>query len=212
MFPSMPGDFDYNNLLKRAKEKMPETLAAHERFVIPPADVLIEGKSTVLKNFGDIVETIRRDQSHVLQYLLRELGTAGTVQGRRLVFKGKVGAKQIDDRINSFVETFVLCTECGRPDTRLVKDGRTLVLECDACGGHRPLKVKKTTRTQEAQAAALEEGKVYEVMVQDVGRKGDGVAKVDKYIIYIPGTTKGAKVKVKIDKISGSVAFARLAE
>jgi len=44
-------------------------------------------------------------------------------------------------------------------------------------------------------------------MVEDVGRKGDGVAKLDKYIIYVPGAAKGTRLKVKIQKISGNVAF-----
>ena len=54
----------------------------------------------------------------------------------------------------------------------------------------------------------IREGGVYEVLIEDVGRKGDGVAKLDKYIIYVPGTVKGAQTKVKIQKISGNVAFA----
>ena len=43
-----------------------------------------------------------------------------------------------------------------------------------------------------------------------LGRKGDGVAKLDKYIIYVPGAAKGAQVKVRIQKISGNVAFSVL--
>jgi len=203
-----PG-MDYESLVKRARDKLPEEISKHERFQVPEADVLMEGKSTVLRNFMDIAETIRREPNQLLQYLLRELGTAGTQQGRRVVFKGKVGGKQVDDRVKSFIETFVLCSECDRPDTHLIKDGRTLVLECEACGAHRPVKVRKTAKTQETKAL-LEEGKVYEVMIQDVGRKGDGVAKIDKYVIYVPGTTKGAVVKIHIEKISGTVAFARM--
>jgi translation initiation factor 2 subunit 2 len=67
--------------------------------------------------------------------------------------------------------------------------------------------VKKTAKVEEA---ALEEGKVYEVMIQDVGKKGDGIAKKDRYIIYIPGTAKGQIVKVYIEKIAGTVAFGRI--
>jgi translation initiation factor 2 subunit 2 len=42
-----------------------------------------------------------------------------------------------------------------------------------------------------------------------MGRKGDGIAKYDKYIIYVPGVTKGITTKVKIEKISGTIAFAK---
>jgi len=199
---------DYSSLLTRAKSQLPQSISAHERFQVPAADVLIEGKTTVLRNFEEICQAINRDTQVVLGYLLREIGTAGAVEGRRVVFKGKVTPIQVDDRIRSYVEAYVVCSECSRPDTRLVKEDRVAILECDACGARRPVKaVKKTAKVAEA---ALEENKVYEVMIQDIGKKGDGIAKKDKYVIYVPGTAKGAIVKVYIEKISGTIAFARI--
>jgi len=198
----------YEQLLQRAKKALPEALSTGERFQIPEADIVVEGKTTILRNFEDIINAIRRDSNMVLTYLLRELGTAGTLDGRRVVFKGKVTAQQVADRVKSYVETYVLCQECGRPDTRLVKEDRIAMLECDACGARRPVKsVKKAAKVEEA---PLVEGKVYELMIQDIGKKGDGIAKLDKYIIYVPGTAKGAIVKVIIEKIAGSVAFGRV--
>ncbi|OGS60431.1 MAG: translation initiation factor IF-2 subunit beta [Euryarchaeota archaeon RBG_19FT_COMBO_69_17] len=198
----------YDALLQRAKKALPDALSSGERFQIPEADIVVEGKTTILRNFLDIAEAIRRDPTMVLTYLLRELGTAGAQDGRRVVFKGKVTAAQVADRVKSYVETYVLCQECGRPDTRLVKEDRVAMLECDACGARRPVKsVKKAAKVEEA---PLVEGKVYELMIQDIGKKGDGIAKLDRYIIYVPGTAKGAIVKVHIEKIAGSVAFGRV--
>lgn len=199
---------DYEKLLKRAREGLPTKIATHERFKIPDVDVFVEGKTTLLRNFEDISNVINRDPQQVLAYLLRELGTAGTIDGRRAVFKGRVTTSQIEDRIRGYVETYVLCSECKRPDTRIVKEERVTILECDACGAHRPVEVRKGTGP--IREKALEEGKTYEVTIQDVGRKGDGVAKVDKYTIFVPGTAKGATVKIQIEKITGSIAFARV--
>ena len=53
---------------------------------------------------------------------------------------------------------------------------------------------------------------IYELTIKDIGRKGDGVAYFDKYIVYIPGAVKGSTVKVKIEKISGTVAFGHAVE
>ncbi|HKZ47474.1 MAG TPA: translation initiation factor IF-2 subunit beta [Thermoplasmata archaeon] len=199
---------DYAALLGRAKSQLPKEISVHERFQVPPADIFVEGKTTVLRNFEEICQVINRETQAVLQYLLREIGTAGALEGRRVVFKGKVTPQQVDDRIKNYVDAYVLCSECSRPDTRLVKEGRIAILECDACGARRPVKaVKKTAKVAEA---ALEEGKVYEVMIQDIGKKGDGIAKRDKYIIYVPGTTKGVIVKVFVEKISGTIAFGRV--
>ena len=53
----------------------------------------------------------------------------------------------------------------------------------------------------------LKEGMTIDLTIKDIGKKGDGVAYHDKYIVYVPGAVKGATVKVKIEKISGTVAF-----
>ena len=170
-------------------------------------DVFVEGKTTVFRNFGEVVGVINRDKDEILAYLLRELGTAGTLDGVRVIFKGRVAREQIEKRIKEYVGDYVLCAECTRPDTRLVKEGRVMLLECDACGARRPVTFRKVSKVEEG---ILEVGNVYEVMISDIGRKGDGIAKVDKYIIYVPGTTKGVSVKIKVEKIVGTIAYAQV--
>jgi len=195
---------DYLSLLDRAKEELPETVEDHERFSVPEADVLQEGKITVVRNFIDISEALRRDPQHVLQFLLRELGTPGNIEGRRVVFKAKLSPAQIADRIQNYTDTFVMCSECGLPDTHMLKEGRTLILECEACGAKRPVNVRKTIKSD---ANAVKEGEIYEIFIHDVGRKGDGVGKIQDYLVIIPGTVKGTTVKAKITNISGKTAF-----
>jgi len=199
-------DNDYLSLLDRAKAQLPDTIEKHERFTVPDPDVFQEGKTTVVRNFSAIVDALRREPDHLLQYLLKELGTPGTLEGQRVIFKARLSGQQIADKILTYTETFVLCSECGRPDTHINKEGRILILECEACGAHRPVKVKKTTKTVEKNI--LKEGTIVDVLIDDVGKKGDGVARVGDYIIYVPGTVKGVKVKAKITKVSGNVAFA----
>ena len=195
---------DYLSLLDRAKEELPETVESHERFTVPEADILQEGKITVVRNFIDISEALRRDAQHLLQFLLRELGTPGNIEGRRVVLKAKLSPVQIADRIQSYIDTFVMCSECGLPDTHMLKDGRTLVLECEACGAKRPVKAKKSIKTD---ANAVKEGEIYEIFIHDVGKKGDGVGKIQDYLVIVPGTVKGTTVKVKITNMSGKTAF-----
>ncbi len=196
---------DYEALLDRAKKDLPQTLEAHDRFQVPEPDVMIEGKTTVIRNFGAIAESLRREPEHLYGYLLRELGTAGNLDGQRVVFKGKVATAQVVDRIKSYVDEYVLCSECDRPDTKIVKDGRVLILTCETCGAHRPVHVRKQVKQEEGKD--IEAGKTYDFMIEDIGKKGDGIARKGKYIIYIPGCAKGTQVKVKIDKVSGSMVF-----
>ncbi|MDO9538241.1 MAG: translation initiation factor IF-2 subunit beta [Thermoplasmata archaeon] len=200
-------EYDYESLLKRAKANLPEVTSNGERFQILEPDLFIEGKTTVFKNFGEIAESFRREPEAILAYLLREMGTAGNLDGRRAIFKSRLGMEQVKTRLKAYLNTFVLCSECGKPDSKLVKEGRVLILECEACGAHRPVKVPRIITVE---GPALVVGNTYDVIIQDLGKKGDGIAKVDKYIIFVPGTTKGTTVKIKIDNISGTSAFAQV--
>jgi translation initiation factor 2 subunit 2 len=212
--PATPGgnlvqESEYLEMLGRAKSKLPEDVAEHERFQIPVAEILYEGKSTVLRNFKDIVDVLRRNDRDVTKYMLREIGIAGSLEERRLVFKGRVTRQQVDDKMASYVATYVMCSECSRPDTRLDREGRTLILKCEACGAHRPIRVKKV-QPQKSARPTLEEGKVYEFTVEDIGGRGDGVARKDGFTVFIPGTAKGSVVRAYVEKVTGHIAFAKI--
>jgi len=202
---------DYSKLLKRVHTATATKKIDDIRFKVPKVDVFYEGNSTVLKNFDKIVDMINRDPNHVLKYLLSTVGTAGEINSGRVIFAGKILTKTLQDRIDEYIDTYVICSECNRPDTHLVKKDRTLLIRCDACGAFRSIgsmKKKKTVVPSEV----FKEGEEYEVTIKDIGKRGDGVAFFDKYVIYIPGAVKGSTVKVKIEKISGTVAFGRLVQ
>ena len=84
------------------------------------------------------------------------------------------------------------------------------MLKCEACGAHRPVRKRKAKTV--VPKDLIEEGETYELRIESVGRKGDGIAKVDKYMIFVPRTTKGEVVQAKVKKISGTLAFAELVE
>jgi len=86
----------------------------------------------------------------------------------------------------------------------IVKDGRVQILVCETCGAHRPVKVRKGVKPEKQ---GLKEGEIYDMQIEDIGKRGDGIARNGDYIVYIPGTTKGIQVKVRIVKISGRTAF-----
>ena len=181
----MSDEDDYMALLNRAKIACPETIENHERFEIPELEILQEGKITVFRNFIDVTDKLRRDPQHVLQFLLKELGAPGNVEGRRAVFKAKISPNQINDKIQMYTETYVICSECG---------------------ARRPITVRKSVRADTANT--LREGDIIELQITDVGKKGDGVGKFHDYLVVVPGTVKGAKIHAKISKISAKTAFA----
>ncbi|ABW02066.1 TRAM domain-containing protein [Caldivirga maquilingensis] len=55
-------------------------------------------------------------------------------------------------------------------------------------------------------------GDVVEVEVTEISKRGDGVAKIRGFIIFIPNTKPGEKVRVKITRVGPSFAVAELAQ
>ena len=134
-------DLDYEKLLERAREGLEDVMQNAERFNPPVPEILHEGsKKTIIRNFSEIVDALRRDENHLYKFLLQELGTAGSVNNRRLVLQGRVPERKINERIKSYIDTFVVCQECNRPDTSFLRVGRTLNLHCEACGAKRPIR------------------------------------------------------------------------
>jgi translation initiation factor 2 subunit 2 len=198
----------YDSLLNRAISKTPNPNASGERFIVPKPKTFIEGRTTVWDNFEEIRDTLNRDQDQFLKFLLKEMGTAGKVEGNRLVLQGRFTSEQIGSLVDEYVGEYVRCAECGRPDTKLVKYDRVTTLKCDACGAQRSIQ-KRRSRTASVKAvASIEEGKIYEFKIETQGKKGDGIAKVDKFTIFIPNAKTGEIVKAKINKVDGNLAFA----
>jgi len=59
-----------------------------------------------------------------------------------------------------------------------------------------------------SQPIPVKEGEEYDVTIETVGRKGDGIAKIQNFIIFVPETRAGDKVKVRITGIGASFATA----
>jgi translation initiation factor 2 subunit 2 len=130
---------DYKKLLERARKNLPQ-VELRERFEIPKPIASSTGKQTVIKNFADIANYIRRDPKHFAKFLFKELALPGSIRNNELVLQGKVSSNIIEQRIDAYVKQFVICTECKKPDTSLKKEGNITVLKCEACGARRTIK------------------------------------------------------------------------
>ena len=132
---------NYEDLLKKAEEELPENITGGERFTIENVKGHLEGNKTVLINLTKIAKDLGRDIEHLLKYLLRELATPGKIIRGRVVLGTKVSAVKINKKIKKYASEFVFCSECNKPDTELVEEkGGILYLKCLACGSKKPAK------------------------------------------------------------------------
>ncbi|WP_137287350.1 translation initiation factor IF-2 subunit beta [Halorussus salinisoli] len=125
----------YDDHLERAMDETPEIDGSGDRFDVPDADVRQEGNVTVYENFQDTLDRLGRDEEHVLKFLQDELGTSAHIdESGRARLTGEFGQRRIEDAIDDYAETFVLCPECGLPDTKLEREQGAMLLRCEACG------------------------------------------------------------------------------
>jgi len=134
------GHYDYDKLLERVWAGLPEKLKKHDRFEIPEADAFIEGTGTIIRNFNDIALTFNRPQDHLMKYLSKELAAPVTVDGSRVIIQRKLKKQIIDDKVRDYAKEFVVCHECGRPDTKISELENQKIVKCEACGAWWPMR------------------------------------------------------------------------
>ena len=132
----------YEKLLEEAYKKVKQINISSERFEIPKIQGHFEGRKTILSNFFQIASHIRRKPEHFQKFILKELAVSGHKEGDRLVLNMKVPSAKINQKIEQYVKEFVLCRECGKPDTKLIKKDRLSFVKCLACGAKHSVRGK----------------------------------------------------------------------
>jgi translation initiation factor 2 subunit 2 len=119
---------------------MPEAVTEKHRFEIPKAKGHIQGHRTVISNFIQIAGHFSRKPEHMLKFILKELATPGDIKKGLLILGSKVPASRVNEKIEKYAHEFVLCTECGKPDTRIEEEKGVRFLKCAACGAKHTIK------------------------------------------------------------------------
>jgi len=134
-------DYTYDELLTRVFDimrlKNPEMAAGtKQKFVMrPPQVVRVGTKKTSFVNFMEICKMLHRHQKHLLDFLLSELGTSGSIDGNnQLIIKGRFQQKQIENVLRRYIKEYVTCHTCRSANTLLQKDSRIFFLQCEVCG------------------------------------------------------------------------------
>lgn len=58
----------------------------------------------------------------------------------------------------------------------------------------------------------VSEGEVVEVEIDDLGSKGDGIARVEGFVVFVPGGEVGETYDVEVTSVGNKFAFAEITE
>lgn len=130
---------DYKELLKKALGEVKHS-GNSSRFEVPKISGHVQGKKTILTNFYQIAEYIRRKPEQLQKFLLKELATSGQKEGGSLILNSRIPSEKINEKIDLYIKKLVECRECKKPDTELVREDRFFFIHCLACGAKYPVK------------------------------------------------------------------------
>ena len=65
---------------------------------------------------------------------------------------------------------------------------------------------------EESRSVPVEEGEVYDVTIQDLARQGDGIARIEGFVVFVPNTSVGDEVQIKVERVLPKFAFATVVE
>jgi predicted RNA-binding protein with TRAM domain len=58
--------------------------------------------------------------------------------------------------------------------------------------------------------APVKQGEELDVTIETVGEKGDGIAKKNGFVLFVPNVKEGDKVKIRVNKVLKKVGFAEV--
>jgi len=58
----------------------------------------------------------------------------------------------------------------------------------------------------------VEVGKEYNVTISDTSRRGEGIARIDGFVVFVPGTKQGQNVRIKVTQVSERFASGQVVQ
>ena len=58
----------------------------------------------------------------------------------------------------------------------------------------------------------MEVGKEYNVSISDISRRGEGIARVEGFVVFVPGTKQGQNVRIKVTQVGERFASGQVVQ
>ncbi len=119
-------DTPYDEILNDLPEDMRDNF--------PDVDIIVQSGETIILNFNSIITQIKRESNHLKKFISSELGVKTSIKGTQLVIKSKLDKNRITQTLKIYIDKFIICDNCGKPDTILKGNKKNMKITCAACG------------------------------------------------------------------------------
>lgn len=107
------------------------------RYKMQSAIVVEESNKTLIKNLNNIGKDLKRHPVHILKFLACSFGCSVKIidgENPKYYLTGSFSSDKIQNGIFNFINLFVLCLNCGNPETKFILDNNVLKRKCNSCG------------------------------------------------------------------------------
>lgn len=130
----------YEELLEKAYKEAKIVSHSAERFEIPKVQGQVTKNNTIITNISVIASYLRRPAVDLAKFLQKEFAASARLEGSRLVLKTRLSSTKVQEKIEMYSKKFVICNECGKPDTEIIIEKGIKFKHCLACGAKSPIK------------------------------------------------------------------------
>ncbi|CDG64766.1 MULTISPECIES: TRAM domain-containing protein [Methanobacterium] len=67
-------------------------------------------------------------------------------------------------------------------------------------------------RDERENSAPINEGEEYDVKIEDLGRDGDGITRIEGFVVFVSGAKVGDEVKIRVNSVRRNFGFAEVVE
>ena len=131
----------YEELLEEALKKLPERVETKDRYTLPEPKIEYVKNKTIIRNIYEILEKIKRSERDFKKIFFRIVGMPGKFEKEGLVLNAVISKEVIKRKLEEYVQNFVVCEVCGKPETVIVEEDNVKYLKCEACGAKKIIRL-----------------------------------------------------------------------
>ena len=104
------------------------------RYKMEEVILINQGVTMVFVNIDSISKSLDRDPKMLAKFVRKHFGAKTDYKkNTAVIMKRDLIKSDLQDAVNKFIDSFVLCPKCNNPETTFSEDKTRIKLQCKAC-------------------------------------------------------------------------------
>lgn len=108
-----------------------DPFARYKRDLLIVAPIVKHGGQTQITNIEQVAKQLGRSPQEIVKFIAKRLGVRS--DAKTAIFQGSHTRDKLEELLEIFIETNVLCKTCKNPETDIIS-GKKTSMKCRSCG------------------------------------------------------------------------------